>query len=112
MLMDETPQKQPLDNELLFSTVLRLNAKVIGLAMGLLCGLAIFVATNWLLIKGGERVGTHLQLLSQYFIGYRVSFGGSLIGFAYGFALGTLGGAFVGWVYNRISTFRIGTKSG
>lgn len=109
--MNETPDKQLPDNELLFSTVLRLNAKVIGLAMGLLCGLAIFVATNWLVIKGGERVGTHLQLLSQYFIGYRVSFVGSLIGFAYGFALGTMGGAFVGWVYNRIAAFRIGRKS-
>jgi hypothetical protein len=104
--MNATRDNRPSDNELLFSTVLRLNAKVIGLAMGLLCGLAVFVATNWLVLKGGQRVGVHLQLLGQYFIGYRVSFWGSLIGFAYGFALGTLGGAFVGWVYNRISAFR------
>jgi hypothetical protein len=105
--MKETPDNPSSENELLFSTVLRLNAKVIGLAMGLLCGLAVFVATNWLVIKGGERVGAHLQLLSQYFIGYRVTFWGSFIGFAYGFALGTLGGAFVGWVYNKISAFRL-----
>jgi ABC-type dipeptide/oligopeptide/nickel transport system permease subunit len=68
--------------------------------------LGIFVATNWLVIKGGERVGPHLQLLSQYFIGYKVTFIGSLIGAAYGFALGTLCGALVGWIYNKIASFR------
>ena len=86
----------------LFSGILRLNSQVLGLALGLLCGLAIFIATNWLVFKGGEQVGPHLQLLSQYFIGYRVSFLGSLIGFAYGFALGTLSGALLGWIYNKI----------
>ena len=43
--------------------------------------LGLFIATNWLVIKGGERVGPHLQLLSQYFIGYRVTFLGSFIDF-------------------------------
>ena len=67
--------------------MLVLNAKVLGLVLGLLFGLSIFIATNWLLIKGGENVGAHLQLLNQYFFGYSVSFVGSFIGFAYGFAL-------------------------
>ena len=90
----------------LFSGVLLLNAKVLGLTLGLVCGLALFLATNWLVIKGGERVGPHLALLSQYFIGYRVSFLGSLIGFLYAFAVGTLCGSFIGWIYNRIAVFR------
>mgnify|MGYP001333867736 CR=1 FL=1 len=94
------------DEEKLFKGILFLNAKVIGLALGLLSGLFMFVITNWLVLKGGTRVGPHLSLLSQYFIGYRVSFLGSLIGFAYGFALGTIGGAFIGWIYNKIAKFR------
>ncbi|MDH3866377.1 MAG: hypothetical protein OES39_04715 [Desulfobulbaceae bacterium] len=92
--------------EKLFSGVLLLNAKVVGLAFGLILGLGIFVATNWLIIKGGDRVDPHLILLSQYFIGYRVTFLGSLIGAAYGFALGTICGALMGWIYNKIVAFR------
>ena len=75
----------------------------------------IFLATNWLVIKGGpiarsgkEIVGPHLQLLSQFFIGYKVSFLGSIIGFLYGFAIGTLGGAFIGWIYNWIVNLKKG----
>jgi len=101
------------EEEKLFSGILRLNAKVMGLILGILMGLVVFIATNWLVIKGGHIspsgkyvVGPHLQLLSQYFIGYRVSFLGSIIGFAYGFAIGTLSGALVGWIYNKIVDLR------
>jgi hypothetical protein len=94
------------EDDKLFTGVLLLNAKVVGLVLGILFALGIFVATNWLVIKGGERVGPHLQLLSQYFIGYRVTFIGSLIGAAYGFTVGTLSGALIGWIYNKIAAFR------
>ena len=92
--------------EKLFSGVLLLNAKVVGLAFGLIGGLVIFLATNWLIIKGGDRVGPHLILLSQYFIGYKVTFLGSIIGAAYGFTLGTICGGLMGWIYNKIAAFR------
>jgi hypothetical protein len=92
--------------EKLFTGVLWLNAKVFGLTLGIVCGLALFLATNWLVIKGGKPVGPHLALLSQYFIGYRVSFLGSFVGFFYGFAVGTICGSFVGWMYNRIASLR------
>jgi hypothetical protein len=98
--------EQVLPEYKLFSGVLLLNAKVVGLTLGVIFGLGIFVATNWLVIKGGERVGPHLILLSQYFIGYRVTFLGSLIGAAYGFALGTICGALMGWLYNKIVAIR------
>ncbi len=101
------------EEDKIFSGILRLNAKVMGLILGILMGLAIFIATNWLLIKGGHVdpsgkyvVGPHLRLLSQYFIGYKVSFIGSIVGFIYGFAIGTLSGALVGWIYNKIVDFR------
>ncbi|MFI5322084.1 MAG: hypothetical protein ACHQ6U_00825 [Thermodesulfobacteriota bacterium] len=97
------------DEEKLLRAVAILNAKTLGLILGIIFGLVIFIATNWLVLKGpqpnesGQYVlGPHLQLLSQFFIGYRVSFFGSIIGFIYGFAAGTIGGALIGWVYNRI----------
>ncbi len=96
----------PSDENKLFSGILRLNAKMLGLVIGILLGLAIFIMTNWLVIKGGDSVGPHLGLLSQFFIGYRVSFLGSIIGFAYGFAVGTLSGSLIGWIYNKIIDFR------
>ena len=99
--------------EKLFSGVLQLNAKMLGLVTGLLTGFVIFIATNWLVIRGGHIapsgetvVGPHLNLLSQFFIGYKISFLGSLIGFVYGFALGTLGGSLIGWIYNKFVKFR------
>ena len=106
MNMDTKDKINTTNEERLFSGVLWLNTKMLGLSLGLLCGLVIFIATNWLVLKGGKVVGPHLQLLSQYFIGYRVSFFGSFIGFAYGFAVGTISGSLIGWIYNRITTFR------
>jgi hypothetical protein len=103
----ENQNKIAEEQEKLFKGTFWLNAKAFGLVLGLLCGLLIFMATNLLVLKGGEHVGPHLMLLSQYFIGYRVTFWGSLIGFAYGFALGTLSGAFIGWIYNKIAAFRL-----
>ena len=107
-MTDKTLGEQELD-QLLKATV-RLNARVLGLVLGLLFGLITFVATNWLIIKGGEVnkagevvVGPHLALLSQYFIGYSVTFVGSLVGFGYSFLLGMLTGWLISSIYNRIA---------
>ncbi len=100
-------------DEKLFAGALLFNAKSLGLVLGFIFGLFIFVATNWLVIKGGHYtpegqyvVGPHLQLLSQFFIGYSVSFLGSIVGFAYGFAIGSFCGAIIGWIYNAFVKFR------
>ena len=69
--------------------LLRVSAAAHGMATGLIAGLALFLATNWLVLKGGPVVGPHLALLAQFFIGYRVTFVGSLIGFGYAFILGS-----------------------
>jgi hypothetical protein len=73
---------------------------------GIICGLALFIATNWLVLKGGDIVGPHLGLLGQFFIGYRVTFAGSFVGFAYGFFIGFVIGYFVALIYNRFLDFR------
>ncbi len=94
------------DEEKLIHAVVVLNAKVLGLILGILFGLIIFLATNWLVLKGGHVVGPHMELLNQFFIGYRVSFLGSIIGFFWGFAVGTFLGTTIGWIYNRIVELR------
>ena len=90
------------DEKDLTSVVSQLDAKILGLTLGILFGLIIFIATNWLVIKGGNVVGAHLLLLSQFFIGYKVSFLGSIIGLVYGFIAGTISGVLVGWIYNKL----------
>ena len=70
--------------------LLRLNAIMQGVVTGIVAGLGIFIATNWLVLKGGDVVGPHLGLLGHFFIGYKVSFVGSFIGFAYAFVTGFL----------------------
>lgn len=104
--MDRKEPELSQEEEKLLRNVLLLDAKVLGFVLGVVCGLGLFVATIWLVIKGGDRVGPHLQLLSQYFIGYKVTWVGSFIGAAYGFAVGTLAGAAIGWIYNRITALR------
>ena len=80
--------------------LMRLNALFTGLAAGVLLGTGLFVATNWLLLKGGQVVGPHLRLLGEFFIGYDVSFVGSLVGFAYAVFIGLAAGAVIAWLYN------------
>lgn len=86
------------------STMSQLNAKALGLTLGVLFGLIMFIATNWLVLKGGYKVGPHLELIGQFFIGYRVSFLGSIIGLIYGFVVGNICGVFISWLYNIIVT--------
>lgn len=96
--------------EALRTRLLRLNATVQGVVTGIVTGLALFIATNWLVLKGGVVVGPHLALLDQFFIGYRVTFVGSLIGFGYGFICGFLGGYSVSTIYNWLAHAREGTR--
>lgn len=86
--------------------VRRANAVATGIVAGLLAGTGLFLATNWLVLKGGHPLGPHLVLLSQFFIGYRVSFLGSLIGFAYGFVLGLFVFYSGALLYNRVADLR------
>jgi hypothetical protein len=82
------------------AAVQRINARAWGIAMGLVCGLGLLIATNVLILKGGPNMGAHLGLLRAYFPGYSVTFVGSLIGFVYAFVLGYLLGRLVGTVYD------------
>jgi hypothetical protein len=105
------------DNEALEQIVLtrlmRLNATVYGIVTGLVIGAAIFLITNFLILKGGPIgpegepvIGPHLWLLGNFFIGYGVTFLGSLVGFAYGLGCGFILGYCVATVYNWLVEFK------
>jgi hypothetical protein len=89
-------------NKQLQHALLRLNARAWGVAFGLVLGLGLFVATNVLVLRGGEVVGPHLSLLGVFLPGYRVTFLGSLLGFVYLFVIGYGLGRLIGEVYNRL----------
>ena len=88
--------------QVVLTRLVRLNATVQGLVTGIVAGLGVFIATNWLVLKGGDVVGPHLGLLGQFFLGYEVTFVGSLIGFAYAFVAGFIVGYLVARIYNFI----------
>lgn len=94
--------------ELVLTRLMRLNAKLSGFVVGLCAAIGIFVATNWLVIKGGDVVGPHLSLLNQFLIGYKVTFTGSLIGFGYFLVGGFFLGYFIARTYNAFVDFRNG----
>lgn len=102
----EMTKDEPTLEKIVMTRLTRLNAVVSGLVTGVILGLVIFIATNWLLLKGGEPVGPHLALLGQFFWGYTVSFLGSLVGLLYGFVTGFVVGYSVALLYNFFLNLR------
>ncbi|MFC1784004.1 hypothetical protein ACFL0J_00060 [Candidatus Neomarinimicrobiota bacterium] len=80
---------------------MKINTKALALSMGILGGLAIFLLTIWFLIMGYS--GNFLNKLSCVYLGYSVSLIGAVIGFAYGFFDGLIGGALLGYFYNKFA---------
>ena len=86
--------------DLIFTRTVRLNATIQGIVTAVLTGTGLFLATLWLVIKGGDVVGPRLSLLNQFFPGYQVSFLGSFVGLAYGALVGFVVGYSVALIYN------------
>jgi len=84
-------------------SLMRLNARAWGISTGLLLGGGLFLATVFLVIRGGPRVGQHLQLIRVFFPGYSVTWLGAFVGFIYAFVLGYGLGRIIGSVYNRLA---------
>ncbi len=83
----------------------KLDRRAFGVALGVVSGLVLFLATLVLVVKGGPRVGPHLALLVQYFPGYRVTAFGSLVGLVYGFVAGFVFGWSFAVVRNAVLFF-------
>jgi ABC-type dipeptide/oligopeptide/nickel transport system permease subunit len=94
------------EEEIIRKAVVRLNGHILGFVIATLGALIIFLATNWLVLKGGDVVGPHMGLLDQFLIGYSVTFVGSFIGAAYAFVIGYLCGIFIAGIYNWVISLR------
>ena len=94
------------DLDELSRAVVRMQSGILALVFASICGLGLFVMTVWLVIKDGPMVGLHLELLNNYFIGYSVTWTGSIVGFFYGSLVGAIIGWAIGKIYNRIVGLR------
>lgn len=99
--------RQLRETEEISRAVARIRAGVLALVCALIGGVGLFAVTIWLVIKGGPQVGLHLQLLSNYFIGYSVTWIGSLIGLLYGAVTGGVVGWAIGTIYNKVVGIRL-----
>lgn len=80
----------------------KLDRAALGVAIGSLAGVIVFLATLILVIKGGDQVGPNLLLLGQFFIGYSVTTLGAFVGLAYGFIAGFVFGWLIAFLRNAI----------
>ena len=79
--------------EILRQISARVDPVALGASLAVVGGAMLLLATNVLVLKGGQQVGIHLGLLSEYLPGYRVTPAGSLVGACYAAA----GGFLLGW---------------
>lgn len=100
----------PQDNDVdgISRAVARMRTNALAVVCAVIGGIGLFAMTAWLVIKGGPTVGQHLQLLSNFFIGYSVTWTGSLVGLFYGALTGGIVGWAVGTIYNKVVNFRRG----
>ncbi len=93
-------------SKVILTRLVFLNKIIIGIVTGIILGGGICLATIFLIIKGGTVVGPHLELLGQFFIGYKVTYAGSIVGLVYGFVMGFIIGYSVSSLYNWLASFR------
>jgi hypothetical protein len=74
----------------------------LGAATGLVAGLLVAAATAFIVVLRPQPE-PRLDLLANYFYGYTVSWTGVVVGFSWAFAVGFVGGWFVGFVRNFVT---------
>lgn len=94
------------DQEVLRRAVARLRTGIVAVVFGMVCGAGLFVATAWLLLRGGVDVGKTLNLLGNFFPGYSVTWPGAFVGLLYGGLFGSVVGSATAWIYNQITNVR------
>jgi uncharacterized membrane protein len=103
---NETMTPQPRQIDEISQTLARIKTDALALVCALMGGVGMFVATAWLVIKDGPQAGEHLKLLSNYFVGYSVTWWGSIVALFYGALIGWVVGWAVGTIYNKVVNFR------
>ena len=80
---------------------MKLNIKSFALTCGLVWGFALFLLTWWIIAFEGSTAEP--TLIGRLYRGYSISPAGSIIGLAWGFGDGLIGGAIFAWLYNLVS---------
>lgn len=80
---------------------MKINTKALAISFGIVWGLAVFLLTVWFLVMGYS--GGLLAKLGGVYLGYSVSWLGAFIGLIYGFVDGLIGGALLGFLYNKFA---------
>lgn len=75
-----------------------------ALTCAIFWGIAIFLGTWWIIAFDGAQEGA--TMLGQIYRGYAITPVGSIIGLAWGFADGLIGGAIFAWLYNKLVGMR------
>ncbi len=78
-----------------------LHKAAMGVSIGLVCGLLVFLVTAVRLLVGPAEP-THLALLAELFAGYRESWTGAVIGMAWACGVGFILGWFAAFVHNLV----------
>ncbi len=76
---------------------MNLRKRALGLSLGIVWGLMVFLATLWSAFQGR---GATLRVLNSYYIGFSVSYPGAFIGLLWGFVNGFLVGLLIAWLYD------------
>jgi len=81
---------------------MKINVKAFALALGLFWGFGLLFVAWWIILFDGPTGDP--TLIGKVYRGYNISMTGGLIGFAWGFADGVIGGAILASLYNFISS--------
>ncbi len=91
-----------LGEELIRSVFARYVPHALGVAVGVLAALGLFIATSTLLIAGGEPMGPTLSLLGIVLFGFEVSWPGMVVGVCEAGLLGYAFGQVLARTINRV----------
>jgi hypothetical protein len=104
-----TETEEQLDRQRLVRAFARLDPTALGMSVGVVVAVAVFLLKAIVLLRGpvesGAETGPHLGLLAYYFPGYRVSWGGALVGLSWGALDGFVAGALLAWAVNAHHAF-------
>jgi len=106
MAMKSDERNRELEWALIDSAVARLRASVLAVVFAFTCGTGMFLATAWLLVRGGTNVGATLGLMRHYWPGFSVTWPGAFIGFFYAAMIGGVVGWIVAFTYNKLVALR------
>ena len=98
------------EEEIIEFVFAKLDPVALGVAVGVVSGFSIFIATAILLIKGGPVVGPSLSLLGHFLFGFKMTWSGGLVGFLegglVGFAIGYLSALLRNWSMKTYAQFK------